>query len=140
MQNAPAMLAQKMMNRQAPYGPIGMVAQNMSGNKKGAAGRAAAYMSVSASVVPVPSGAYDVYIFNASGTLTVNTLGTDPVDGGAIEYLVIAGGGGAQSGGGGSGAVNCGNPSNCANGTILIIAAGGNGGAGGAGAVYIFTW
>lgn len=37
MQNAPAMLAQKMMNRQAPYGPIGMVAQNMSGNKKGAA-------------------------------------------------------------------------------------------------------
>jgi len=38
MQNAPAMLAQKMMNRQAPYGPIGMVSQNMSGNKKGAAG------------------------------------------------------------------------------------------------------
>ncbi len=37
MQNAPAMLAQKMMNRQAPYGPIGMVSQNMSGNKKGAA-------------------------------------------------------------------------------------------------------
>lgn len=30
--------------------------------------------------------------------------------------------------GGGSGAVNCGNPSNCADGTILIIAAGGNGG------------
>jgi len=38
MQNAPTMLGQKMMNRQAPYGPIGMVAQNMSGNKKGAAG------------------------------------------------------------------------------------------------------
>jgi len=37
MQNAPAMLGQKMMNRQAPYGPIGMVAQDMSGNKKGAA-------------------------------------------------------------------------------------------------------
>ena len=37
MQNAPAMLAQKMMNRQAPYGPIGMVSQNMSGNKKGSA-------------------------------------------------------------------------------------------------------
>ena len=37
MQNAPAMLAQKMMNRQAPYGPVGMVSQNMSGNKKGAA-------------------------------------------------------------------------------------------------------
>jgi hypothetical protein len=37
MQNAPAMLGQKMMNRQAPYGPIGMVSQNMSGNKKGAA-------------------------------------------------------------------------------------------------------
>ena len=37
MQNAPAMLGQKMMNRQAPYGPIGMVAQNMSGNKKRAA-------------------------------------------------------------------------------------------------------
>ena len=34
MQNAPAMLAQKMMNRQAPYGPIGMVSQDMSGNKK----------------------------------------------------------------------------------------------------------
>ena len=34
MQNAPTMLGQKMMNRQAPYGPIGMVSQNMSGNKK----------------------------------------------------------------------------------------------------------
>ena len=41
MQNAPAMLAQKMMNRQAPYGPIGMVSQNMSGNKKQAAGSGA---------------------------------------------------------------------------------------------------
>lgn len=38
MQNAPTMLGQKMMNRQAPYGPIGMVAQDMSGNKKGARG------------------------------------------------------------------------------------------------------
>ena len=37
MQNAPTMLAQKMMNRQAPYGPIGMVSQDMSGNKKGRA-------------------------------------------------------------------------------------------------------
>ena len=34
MQNAPTMLGQKMMNRQAPYGPIGMVSQDMSGNKK----------------------------------------------------------------------------------------------------------
>ena len=32
------MLAQKMMNRQAPYGPIGMVSQNMSGNKKSTGG------------------------------------------------------------------------------------------------------
>lgn len=46
----------------------------------------------------------------------------------------IAGGGGFHSGlegggaGGGSGAVNCGNPSDCANGEILIVAAGGNGG------------
>ncbi|MCB9304957.1 MAG: T9SS type A sorting domain-containing protein [Lewinellaceae bacterium] len=31
-------------------------------------------------------------------------------------------------GGGGSGVVNCGNPSNCAGGTILVIAAGGGGG------------
>ena len=38
MQNAPTMLGQKMMNRQAPYGPVGMVSQNMSGNKKGGAG------------------------------------------------------------------------------------------------------
>lgn len=38
MQNAPAMLAQRMMNRQAPYGPVGMVSQNMSGNKKGVSG------------------------------------------------------------------------------------------------------
>ena len=29
-------------------------------------------------------------------------------------------------GGGGSGVVNCGNPSNCSTGTVLIIAAGGN--------------
>ena len=34
MQNAPTMLAQKMMARQTPYGPIGMVSQDMSGNKK----------------------------------------------------------------------------------------------------------
>lgn len=46
----------------------------------------------------------------------------------------IAGGGGYHSllegggGGGASGAVNCGNPSNCPNGTILIIAAAGSGG------------
>lgn len=46
----------------------------------------------------------------------------------------IAGGGGLHSqlegggGGGASGAVNCGSPSNCGSGTILIIAAGGNGG------------
>jgi hypothetical protein len=46
----------------------------------------------------------------------------------------IAGGGGFHSqlegggGGGASGVVNCGNPSVCANGAILIIAAGGNGG------------
>lgn len=46
----------------------------------------------------------------------------------------IAGGGGLHSqlegggGGGASGVVDCGNPSVCANGTILIIAAGGNGG------------
>ena len=45
----------------------------------------------------------------------------------------IAGGGGgsaanvAGGGGGGSGAVNCGNPQDCANGFILILAAGGNG-------------
>lgn len=38
MQNAPAMLAQKMMSRQAAYAPVGMVSQNMSGNKKGGAG------------------------------------------------------------------------------------------------------
>ncbi len=48
--------------------------------------------------------------------------------------LAICGGGGVSSasfaggGGGGSGAVNCGNPSNCPAGTILILAAGGNGG------------
>ena len=46
----------------------------------------------------------------------------------------IAGGGGQHSqlegggGGGGSGVVNCGNPSDCAGGEILLIAAGGNGG------------
>ncbi|MBK7938887.1 MAG: hypothetical protein IPJ82_18235 [Lewinellaceae bacterium] len=34
----------------------------------------------------------------------------------------------AGGGGGATGAVNCGNPSNCAAGTILILAAGGNGG------------
>jgi len=45
----------------------------------------------------------------------------------------IAGGGGgnasnvAGGGGGGSGAVNCGNPQDCLNGFILILAAGGNG-------------
>jgi len=37
MQNNTAVIAQKMMNRQAPYGPVGMVSQNMSGNKKGGA-------------------------------------------------------------------------------------------------------
>jgi hypothetical protein len=48
----------------------------------------------------------------------------------------ISGNGGGNhnnggGGGGGAGAVNCGNPNNCATGTILIIAAGGNGGSGG---------
>ena len=89
MQNAPTMLAQKMMNRQAPYGPIGMVAQNMSGNKK----VSNPYMSISASVIPLAVGKYDVYVFNASGTFTVRSLGFDPTEGSKFEYLVIAGGG-----------------------------------------------
>ncbi len=53
------------------------------------------------------------------------------------SILAIAGGAGgsgdvsdAGGGGGGSGAVNCGVLANCASGTILVIAAGGNGGEG----------
>jgi hypothetical protein len=38
MQNNTVMIAQKMMARQSPYGPIGMVSQDMSGNKKGGGG------------------------------------------------------------------------------------------------------
>lgn len=101
MQNAPAMLAQRMMNRQAPYGPVGMVSQNMSGNKKSSN----VYMSITASVLPIAVGSYDVYIFNASGTFKVNSLGPDPAEGDKIQYLVIAGGGGGQGNlAGGSGA------------------------------------
>ncbi len=61
------------------------------------------------------------------------TIGTFTVQNGQT-LLAICGGAGLSStdfaggGGGGSGVVNCGNPSNCPGGTILIIAAGGNGG------------
>ncbi len=50
-----------------------------------------------------------------------------------VRIRAVAGGGGgsaanvAGGGGGGSGAVNCGNPQDCLNGFILILAAGGNG-------------
>ncbi|HRI61841.1 MAG TPA: T9SS type A sorting domain-containing protein [Saprospiraceae bacterium] len=60
-----------------------------------------------------------------SGTFTVQngqTLRAIAGDFGKDATLEGAGGGG------GSGVVNCGNPSNCAGGTIMIIAAGGNGG------------
>ena len=68
MQNAPAMLAQKMMNRQAPYGPVGMVSQNMSGNKKGSGAAEPVY----------PSAGYGSVSFN--GTTQFLSNATNPVN------------------------------------------------------------
>jgi len=73
MQNAPAMLAQKMMNRQAPYGPIGMVAQNMSGNKKGgaAAGSSRPVIGLKFDTSTATAGV----TFSNSDTTVTNTTG-----------------------------------------------------------------
>ena len=59
-------------------------------------------------------------------------IGTFTVQNGETIFAICGGAGlsstsFAGGGGGGTGVVNCGNPSNCATGTILIIAAGGNG-------------
>lgn len=71
--------------------------------------------------------------FNNDGGSGATMSGTFVVQNGQ-KLFAIAGDFGKDAtlegagGGGGSGAVNCGNPSNCGGGTILIIAAGGNGG------------
>jgi len=73
MQNAPAMLAQKMMNRQAPYGPIGMVSQNMSGNKKGsAAGPSGPVIGLKFDTTTATAGV----TFSNSDTTVTNTTGS----------------------------------------------------------------
>ena len=68
MQNAPTMLGQKMMNRQAPYGPIGMVSQDMSGNKKRSGAAEPVY----------PSAGYGNLSFNGT-TKQLNNI-TNSVD------------------------------------------------------------
>lgn len=71
--------------------------------------------------------------FNKLGGSGATMAGTFIVQNGQT-LLAIAGDSGSDAtlegagGGGGSGVVNCGNPSDCGNGTVLIIAAGGNGG------------
>lgn len=78
-------------------------------------------------------GAYLEANPDRTGGTGATMSGTFVVQGGQT-LRAIAGGGGQHSqlegggGGGASGVVNCGNPSDCANGTILVIAAGGNGG------------
>jgi len=74
MQNAPTMLGQKMMNRQAPYGPIGMVSQDMSGNKKGARAAPAA-----------PGLTFDPITATAGMTFSNNNVTATNSTGGAIS-------------------------------------------------------
>ncbi len=95
---------------------------------------------------PATGGPFSVRITATGGGGGANTVNFDELGGSGATLsgtfvvqngqtlLAIAGDFGKDAtlegagGGGGSGAVNCGNPSNCAGGTILIIAAGGNGG------------
>ena len=96
-------------------------------------------------IAPSPGGVYTVEI-SATGAGGGNATGGNNGGGGAnvigtfqIEenevLFVISGGAGANGsaghaggGGSGSGVVNCGTLPDCANGTVLIMAAGGNGG------------
>lgn len=72
MQNAPAMLAQKMMNRQAAYAPVGMVSQNMSGNKKsGASGPSGPVIGLKFDTATATAG----LTFADSNTTVTNTTG-----------------------------------------------------------------
>lgn len=95
---------------------------------------------------PATGGPFSVRITATGGGGGANTVNFDEQGGSGATLsgtfvvqngqtlLAIAGDFGKDAtlegagGGGGSGAVNCGNPSDCADGTILIIAAGGNGG------------
>jgi len=67
--------------------------------------------------------------FTGGGGATIQ--GEFTVAPGASIFLIAGAAGSnslcAGSGGGGSGAINCGNPSNCGTGTILLIAGGGGG-------------
>jgi Secretion system C-terminal sorting domain len=71
---------------------------------------------------------------NQNGGSGATIQGNFTVAAGATLFIIAgtAGGTTARSGGGGggSGVVNCGNPSNCGTGTILLIAGGGGGTAG----------
>ena len=72
MQNNTAMLAQKMMNRQAPYGPVGMVSQNMSGNKKSSGGgKGSSLIALAFDTTTATSG----LTFADSNTTVTNTTG-----------------------------------------------------------------
>ena len=75
MQNAPAMLAQKMMSRQAAYAPVGMVSQNMSGNKKGGAAGGGGGAGVIGLVfdVATATSAAGVDFTNSNTTITNNS-------------------------------------------------------------------
>ncbi|MBX7242903.1 MAG: hypothetical protein K1X92_14270, partial [Bacteroidia bacterium] len=70
-------------------------------------------------------------LFGGSGATMIGTFVVPP----GVTLFAISGQAGvstvnAGSGGGGSGVVSCGNPQNCANGTILILAGGGGGSSG----------
>lgn len=64
------------------------------------------YMGVTTSGATVTtSGNYKIAQFNATGTFTVDYVGSDPTEGSVVEYLVVAGGaGGGRAFGGGGGA------------------------------------
>ena len=56
------------------------------------------------------SGNYKIAVFNGSGSLTVNSLGSDASEGKSVTALVVAGGGASgrgYGGGGGAGGFNC---------------------------------
>lgn len=73
MQNAPAPLAQRMMSRQAPYGPVGMVSQNMSGNKKGGGSSAQTLLGLNFNAANITTG---LTLSNNNSTVTNSTAST----------------------------------------------------------------
>ena len=91
-----------------------------------------AFMDVSTTGSPTitTDGNYKVVKFTGSGSFTVNSVGTDPTYGAAVDYLVVAGGasGGRQkaAGGGAGGLIYTTGASVTATTYTIVVGAGGS--------------